>query len=500
MKKYSKFIVVVAVAISIFLLYTFVLFDHQPFDDLKAGEIEKVFLFTDGKAEHHEMFDYSAFTERADQLELIKRTASRHEEHQGRVSVTIYYRDGSEQRFSVSPDYIHTDNGTFIGDREDSVEFLKYAFGQTLFGQDIMPHADKSRVDELIQLAIDGNSREEIRDWAKAALIADGMSDDMIKSFANQGYSPIYIYVLSDKNRNQLINQTMELKCDTQNMLLVERMWNQYKNSTSGYPGKLPPDDFIYGDAPDWGSIELGHNEHYTYATIPSADNKYNMLIYFDAAEFTLALNEVDYKQPKFRFVSFEYSSGAGIPADYPPVNVIKSGNALATADILTEKLTVCLKSSPETPSFTKVMFICMLSYIEDKNFCYYNIFPLMPGRNNYQFKTTNMEKIIRQVLGDYQWDAEKDFGQPPNGGFSKERQSFEFSTDFGWGLNYYSAKNITSSFSPDGKQVYSQCEIKYHDEGSDHGDERLGKYRAVYDIVTEDGDTFLRFNKYEKI
>ena len=125
-----------------------------------------------------------------------------------------------------------------------------------------------------------------------------------------------------------------------------------------------------------------------------------------------------------------------------------------------------------------------------------------MPDRNNYQFKTTNMEKVIRQVLGDYQWNAEKDFGQPPNGGFSKERQSFEFSTDFGWGVMFWSARNISSSFSSDGKQVYSDFDLRGPDPAitTDPEYKEYGKYRAVYDIVTEDGETFLRFNKYEKI
>lgn len=497
MKKYIKFIVAAAVTVSIFLLYTFVLFDHEPFDDLKAGEIASArFILDDG---HMSISNLGELPDALDDIELERRVYSTKVDIQkGRATVELTFYGGNTSIFTVNNRYVSTEKGIFTADKEENAIFLKWAFSQIFFDTETIDKSNPRKIDEILHMAIDGKSWEEIRDWAKAALIAGGMSDDMIKSFANQGYSPIYIYVLSDKNLNQLINQTMELKCDTQNMLLVEKIWSQYKNSTSGYPDKLPPDDFIYGDAPDWGSIELGHNGYYTYATIPSADNKYNMLIYFDAAEFTLALNEVDYKRPNFRFVSFEYGSGAGIPADYPAVNVIKSGNALATADILTEKLTVCLNSSPETPSFSKVMFICMLNHIENKNFCYYNIFPLMPDRNNYQFKTTNMEKVIRQVLGDYSWDAKRDFFKDAD--FNEKSQSYEFSTDFGWGLNYSYAKNITSSFSPDGKQVYSQCEIKYHDEGSDYGDEQLGKYRAVYDIVTEDGEIFLRFNRYQKI
>ena len=265
----------------------------------------------------------------------------------------------------------------------------------------------------------------------------------------------------------------------------------------------MPPEDFVFGDTPDWGNMEFQQNENgYTYVTIPSADNKYNMMILFDKAKYTYALNEVSYKPPRFRFVTYTFGSAAGVPADYTAVDVIKNGNALTSATILTEKITFSMSTSstPENPVLDKRMFICLLNNIENKDFCYYNIFPLMPDRNTRQFKTTNMEKVICQVFGDYSWNAKKNFFKDTY--FNEKSQSYEFCTDFGWGVLFYSAKNITSSFSSDGKQVYSDFDMDGPDFSIiyDPAHKSYGRYRAVYDIVTESGETFLRFNRYQKI
>lgn len=509
MKKYGKIIIALFALFGLLFAKNYILFDHQPFDDLKTGEIEKVYLFTDGNTEHHEVFDYSAFTDRIDELELIKRTTETNQEHQGCVSVTIYYTDGSEERFSVTPDYIHTDNGIYIGEREESTEFLKYAFRLTLFDRNTIGQSDESRVDELIQLAIEGNDENEIRNYAKNALLSDGLSDDTLKSFANQGYSPIDIFVLKADVRQRMESDARYQTKKVQYKLLVEQLWNDYKNNNIIYqhPYKRPPSDFVFGDIftdkAQWDTMEFQQNEMgYFYTLLPSADGKYYMTVTIDDNGYENMFGTVKDDPPFIRFVDFYLQSESAVPADYPPIDIIKSDTALETANILTEKLTNCisLDSLPEQPVFSKNMFLCIIHYIDNPDFCYYNIFPLLQSSFKTQFKTTNMEKVIQQVIGDYKWKAEKDFFTDSE--FNEETQSYEFSTDFGWGVQFYQARNISSNFSADRKQVYSTFEMIGPDKSitTDPAHKSYGNYRAVFDIITENDETFLRFNRYEKI
>ncbi|MBR4035655.1 MAG: hypothetical protein IKJ05_02845 [Oscillospiraceae bacterium] len=312
MKKYWKIICAVIVVFGLIFARNYILFDHEPFDDLKTGEIEKVFLFTDGKTAHHEIYDYSAFTDRVDNLELIKKTNETNEEHQGRVRVTIYYRDGSEERFSVSPDYIQTDNGIYIGDREESVEFLNYAFRQTLFDQSLAGQTDKNRVDELVQLATEGKTEAEIRDWAKTALISGGMSEDILKSFANNGYSPTDIFVLKSDVRQRMESVTRYEIRKTRYKLLVEQLWTDYRNGNVTYepPYKRPPADFvfgdIFGDKSQWDTMDFIQDEMgYYYAMIPSEDNRYNMCVSVDDTVYVNIDGSVTDNPPFVRSVTF---------------------------------------------------------------------------------------------------------------------------------------------------------------------------------------------------
>ncbi len=191
----------------------------------------------------------------------------------------------------------------------------------------------------------------------------------------------------------------------------------------------------------------------------------------------------------------------AVIPADYPAVDVIADGNALLSANILTQRITPCVKitSTPENPEFIYRMLMTQLSGQEDENFCYYNIFPMI--ENGSQFKATNMEKVMRQLMGNYEWDGETDFGIPPNGDWNKATQSYEFSTDFGWGVQfYYTGDYVYSEFANSNTQVISHFELFGPVKDSPDPDhESYGNYRLIYDIVSEDGETFLRFNRYEK-
>ncbi len=191
------------------------------------------------------------------------------------------------------------------------------------------------------------------------------------------------------------------------------------------------------------------------------------------------------------------------MPDDYPPVNVMAEGNIIKSADILTDRLlcSIILSAEPEQPVFNYEMLLCLISGVQDEEFCYYGIFPHI-GYNT-QFKTTNAEKIVYQLLNDGNWDARKDFGTPPNGGFNEATSSYEFSTDFGWGMQFYHAKDniVTSRINDDSTQVVSTFELLVPDSSSGDPDHKsVGQYCCIYDIITENGETFLRFNRFEKI
>ena len=303
MKKFVK-VIAVLLLISAPFLYNNLLFDRQPFDDLKTGEIEKLYLFTDGKSEHHEVFDYSEFTDRVKDLELIKRTRTVNEEHQGTVCITIYYRDGSEERISVSPDYIQTDDGIYIGEREESVEFLKYVFRQTIFFDDMTGIADQQRMDEILMLAVNGKTWDEIIDYAKDKLLTGGFPDEILKSFANQGYSPIYIYVLDEDALFKLNNDIMNSVLKSQYKDIVEQAWRDYKHGDSD--GDNVPPDYIFTETVDWKGIDFTQDEMgYYYAMIPSEDNRYNMCISVDDTVYVNIDGSVTDNPPFVRSVTF---------------------------------------------------------------------------------------------------------------------------------------------------------------------------------------------------
>ena len=288
MKKFVTIFIALAVLLAVPLLHKYVLFDHEPFDDLRVGEIEKVYLFTDGNTNHDEIFDYSAFADRIEDLELVKRTNEVNYENQGRVKATIYYRDGREQRVSVSPNYVQTDDGIYISNREENIEFLKYAFRNTLFAEDMSKGVNEQRMDEILMLAINGKTWDEIRDYAKDKLLTSGFPDEKLRSFANNGYSPIDIYVLDSDTLFQLTNSIMSNVWKANYKDLVQKVWLDYKIGNIRPDEKFAavPADFQFTESIDWDNISFSQSEMgYLGTKIPSADGKYFMT--FSINDFT---------------------------------------------------------------------------------------------------------------------------------------------------------------------------------------------------------------------
>ena len=508
MKKYIKFIAVVLLAVSAYFLYTYELFDDKPFDDLKAGEIVSANIIESDR--HTQITNIGDLSDLLDDLELEKRVYKINPELQkGQITIEITFTDGTSTTFTVDNTYIHTEKGTFLADSKENIAVLRSIFKFTLLDNQLSDNWDKDRVNELVTMAVEGKSWEDIRDWAKSELLDGILSEDMLKSFANQGYSPIDIYALTAEYRQRMESQIRYNNRQTQYKLLTEQIWTDYKNSSIKYENqfKRPPADFVFGDISDksvWDNMEFQQDEMgYFYTTISSADGKYYMSISIDDNVYQNMFGTIIDNDPFVRSVSFYLQSDFGVPADYPAVDVIKNENALVSADILTAKLTTAIRTSstPESPAFNYQLLICRLNYIEDTQFCYYNIFPLLTDKGVSQFKATNMNKVIHQIFGDYAWNATTDYGTPPNGGYNENTKSFEFSTDFGWGLMFYCVNgDINSQISADGKQVYSEFEMLAPDSSSgDPGHKSIGNYRLIYDVISENGETFLRFNRYEK-
>lgn len=505
MKKYVKPAIILGLCFAVMTCAKILLFDKTPFDKIKAEDVESAnilsySLFASSEIPETELTDIPALIEKLSVQKTVKKTNDpQQDKDKSSVIVTLNMKDGSQLWASISTLYIQTDDGIFICDSQLSQDFLKYAFEKLIFGDERPESTNTLRVDEIIEMAVSGNDISQIETYAKKQLKNKNFGKKDLDILAVDGYRCIDIFVKNDEYQQELLEKVSYQQYRT----LAVEICEKYKNKavTYDYRLKQAPADFKYPADIDMESLTIETTKRGDfYITIPSADKKYNMGITIDDTSATANYGTVTETNPNVEYVNFYLYSDSVIPADYPAVDVIKDGNALISADILTEKLTLCMgtSSNPENSKFSEVMFLCMLNYIENTEFCYYNIFPLLNDQSGSQFKTTNMEKVIRQILGDYNWDAKRDFFRDTN--FNEETQSYEFSTDFGWGLNYHYAKNINSSFSADGKQVYSDCDIYLHDEGSDHGDDHLGRYRAVYDIVTENNERFLRFNRYQKI
>ncbi len=507
MKKHGRIIIIVFALLGLFLAKNYILFDRQPFDDLNPGEIEKATLTSSSLASQWEIpqveiSDIPVLMEKLARQQVTRKTNEAHQQdYKCGVTVTLYMKDGSEIMAHIDNIHIQTDSGIYINQPEPAEEFLRYAFEKLIIGDKPMANTDPARINHLVEMALDGKDITEIRKYVAEELTVGNFGKADLNILATDGYTDIDVFITDDAHQQNLLGIASRQQYKT----LAEDMFEKYKTDSvaADYRFKKPPLDFKFPDKfnADDISIEKGKRDLY-YITLPSADKKYDMCITIDDGKAKDSYGTVTETTADVEYVNFYLHSDTAVPADYPPVDITKNGSALVSADILTEKITSCMVtgSKPEKPSFHKTMFICSINYIDDPRFCYYNIFPLLPDQSGSQFKTSNTERVVQQVFGDYSWSATKNFREESD--YNPQTLSYEFSTDFGWGVMFWSARNISSSFSADGKQVYSVFDLSGPDPAitTDPEYKEYGKYRAVYDIVTEDGETFLRFNKYEKI
>ncbi len=305
MKKFVKIIAVIAVFAGLLLAKNYMLFDHRPFDDLKAGEIERAFLHF-GNSEYIELTDLGAIPDTVKNLSAEKRTNNPDTSlKKGSVKLTLYMADGSEKRVSVDNTYLITDNGYFIADPVANREFLTWAYQLIIFGQEPVENAVQERIDEIVSLAVDGKNQDEIRDYAKEQ---SGIDKERLRTFANSGYSPVEIYIMTEENRDNLFNDILKTTWKFNYKELADDVWHSYKRNdipeSDAY--QSVPQDYLFTENLDWEGIDFVQNEMgYYYVMIPSEDNRYNMCISIDDTEYVDMDGTVTDNPPFVRKVTF---------------------------------------------------------------------------------------------------------------------------------------------------------------------------------------------------
>ena len=177
----------------------------------------------------------------------------------------------------------------------------------------------------------------------------------------------------------------------------------------------------------------------------------------------------------------------------------------LSDANILSSYLSLCLNtnSTPELPKFNHAQFLIKCAVEKQSDFCYYNLFSRVNEQSgDYHFDYDTVKELIYQVFNDVEWvDNWFKEAEISSERFSKEDNSIILPTEVGGVWFYYAGEPIYSEFSDDGRQVISRFELFAPDASNgDPGHKSLGDYSIVYDIIVENEDVFLRFNRFEQI
>ena len=171
----------------------------------------------------------------------------------------------------------------------------------------------------------------------------------------------------------------------------------------------------------------------------------------------------------------------------------------LLDANVMTQYIpgAVLMKSSLEEPEFGYLYFVFMCNFDKDQpDFCYYS--PIPVDENEYlHIDIETSKKIVWQVFGD-QWDILEN----KESHIKNDETTVYHPTAVGWGVWGYRAADgyIWSEFNSDKTQVHTHFELLGPDyDADDIATKSYGNYKIVYNIVSEDGQTFIRFDHFEK-
>ncbi|MBR5252070.1 MAG: hypothetical protein IKV52_04540 [Oscillospiraceae bacterium] len=176
----------------------------------------------------------------------------------------------------------------------------------------------------------------------------------------------------------------------------------------------------------------------------------------------------------------------------------------LLDANVLSKMLPPCLdtNTTPEDPQFSFTWFMLKCAVEKEKEFCYYNIFP-NTGEPDYfdSFKYADVQKVFGQVFNAKAF-ADELFAPGRFEGWSHriEGDTLYLATETGSVWFYHAGDYIYSEFANNNRQVVSHIELFAPDASSgDPGHRSIGGYKIYYNVLTEDGETFLRFDRFEK-
>ncbi len=313
MKKLRKPAIVIILLLSIAVLYKYVLFDHEPFDNIKAADVENIYITRINDGWRVQIADIPQFLERLEDVELRRRTAEFSQEKVvSGVKVSIYYTDGNIQIISVDNYHIQIDGKLFEAEREDAYYFIEYANRLLFDDSQLEDHYDKTRYDKIIGIYLQGRSQRQVREWSKERLVDDGMiTADWLKTLASSGWAPEQMYAITDEKRNEIITGIKEsvMPGGAVRRLTYEQMASdvleKYKKGEIIYDDvySRPPEDFNFPEYIDWGRYSFQQNEMgYFFVTFPSVDDEdYFMSISVDDMMFNGVMRET----PLIKYVGF---------------------------------------------------------------------------------------------------------------------------------------------------------------------------------------------------
>lgn len=176
----------------------------------------------------------------------------------------------------------------------------------------------------------------------------------------------------------------------------------------------------------------------------------------------------------------------------------------LLDANVLSKILPLCLdtNSTPEDPQFSFTWFMLLCAVEKEEEFCYYNIFPNTGEPDYYKsFKYADVQKVFGQVFRAKAF-ADELFAPGRFEGWAHriEGDTLYLATETGSVWFYRAGDYIYSEFTDGNRQVVSHIELFAPDASSgDPGHRSIGGYKIYYNVLTEDGETFLRFDRFEK-
>ena len=171
----------------------------------------------------------------------------------------------------------------------------------------------------------------------------------------------------------------------------------------------------------------------------------------------------------------------------------------LLDANVMTQYIpgAVLMSSSLEQPEFWYMNFVFRCNFDKSQpDFCYYSPVPI-DEKENLHIDIETSRKIVWQVFGE-EWDILEN----KHDYIKNDETTVYHPTAVDWGLWGYRAADgyIWSEFNSDQTRVHTHFELIGPDyEIGDNALKSYGNYKIVYNIMNENDETFLRFDRFEK-